>query len=139
MVNKEMKKMIEDYAALYAQSLLLYGVDISGKLDTAVKMNLALESAYNKGYNKGKEDGLNSSFSWVSCDELLPYNKSDRNKRFSESVLVTYLSCFDDTPISDGIAYYDHDEGGWYWHEDNTPVSVKIIAWASLPEPYKGE
>lgn len=44
-----MRKKIEALAQMYATALELYGVDITGKFETATQMSLALEKAYLKG------------------------------------------------------------------------------------------
>ena len=49
MVAPEQEKMIEELSKVYATSLVLYGVDIRGKLKTATQISYALSQAYLRG------------------------------------------------------------------------------------------
>ena len=43
------EEMIQELAIMYATSLVRYGVDIQGKLETATQISLALNEAYCRG------------------------------------------------------------------------------------------
>lgn len=43
------EKQIKEYAEMYARNLVLYGVDVRDKLESATSISLALEQAYAKG------------------------------------------------------------------------------------------
>jgi hypothetical protein len=74
MNNKEVQKMIEDYAFTYAQMLILYGVDISNKYENAVEMEYALSQAYHRGF----ADGYAASD--VKCENCKNYNSVLSNR-----------------------------------------------------------
>lgn len=159
MNNKEMQKMIEDYAFKYAQALLLYGVDISGKYDTAVSLTSALENAY----VRGKVDGIKYmddvrlarsestccdrdckncyktklvTPQWIPCSERLP-EKAEGN-RFSANVLITYHHCYTGEPLCNSIACYDYKDNCWLWCGYGRSAEAKVVAWMPLPEAYGG-
>lgn len=124
------KKMIENLAQMYAYSLVHYGVDISEKLETATSMNLALEQAYLKGIEEGRKrmrSIIQNSNGWIPCNERLP-------NEYEEVLVYTYgnrqrVWCL----IDHEDEYVWEDEfGAWNEFED-------VVAWRSLPEPYKGE
>ena len=43
------EKQIKEYAEMYAKNLVLYGVDVRDKLESATSISLALGQAYTKG------------------------------------------------------------------------------------------
>ena len=123
MIDEQKKKYIEQIAQIYAKSLVLYGVNIEGKYDTAVKMNLALENAY----LRGRADSLKYAYEkfkdknkWIPCSERLP--------ECNEVVLVcTEHCCY--------LAWME--DCGWELEETNEdPDELEFIAWQPLPEPY---
>lgn len=71
---------------------------------------------------------------WISAEEELPEDNGD--------VLLTIQEKgrFHDKPI---IAMGYCDEIGWWVHSEdggiNWPSEMKVIAWASLPDPYMGD
>lgn len=50
------KALIENYAKMYAKSLILHGVDIEGKYETATKIHVALEEAYMRGRQDERDE-----------------------------------------------------------------------------------
>ena len=72
---------------------------------------------------------------WIPCSERLPVPYEDLQR--SNPVIVTYLSWHDNIPISDSVAFYDHQLKCWKWYESYDSVNVDVIAWMPLPEPYK--
>ena len=52
-MDAKRRKMIDELSRMYAFSLEFYGVDISGKLETAAQISYALEQAYMRGFSNG--------------------------------------------------------------------------------------
>lgn len=105
-------KLIEEYARSIATSLVLFGVNIGEKFESAMSMHYALEQAY----LRGRVD--ESERMWMPCSEMLP--KEDGR----------YLVTFSDGTVREcyfrGIDWlYEINEG---WH---------IIAWQPLPPKYE--
>lgn len=48
-IIKTQEEMIQELAIMYATSLVRYGVDIQGKLESATQISLALNEAYCRG------------------------------------------------------------------------------------------
>lgn len=114
MIDK--KKQIEDIAKMYTESLVLYGVDIQNKWETATSQHMALQQAY----MRGQSDAFKRM--WIPCSEMLPED--------SRSVLI-YTK---DGRIAEGC--YTHEGLEWWqfrWNVRNPDV----IAWMPFPEPYK--
>jgi len=62
--------------------------------------------------------------------------KPERNKDGkTENVQITYLSFTSKKPQCDVIAYLDEYDD-WCWSLDDSSVSVDVVAWRPLDEPY---
>lgn len=75
---------------------------------------------------------LNRAVDWIPCSERLPEERSDWKN-------VTVIDESGDTTyIYASVGFY-LSEGCWI--VDNEPMdddsSIRVLAWASLPEPYK--
>lgn len=134
MIDEQRMKDIEQIAQMYAESLILYGVDITNKLETATEMSLALKNAY----LRGRADGLKYAYEsfkdknkWILCSERLP--QKDKASEYYESVIVT----LDDGRVAEGcytgIEWWVDAPDGEHYSEDMTG---HVIAWMPLPEPY---
>lgn len=75
---------------------------------------------------------------WIPCSERLPDEDywTWNNFQYSADVLMTVYNAGDEETIID----YGHTTDG-KWYSDTTdcyvPSEWKVIAWMSLPEPYK--
>lgn len=124
MIDEKQKKMIEEYAQTIARNLILYGVDMRDKYDSAVSMSLALESAY----LRGRSDGLKYAYEktkkvgeWIPCSERLPKMGQDVivTDMITGEVTIAYLNTLNCFVFEDGRCH-------------------GASAWMPLPEPYKG-
>ena len=143
----ELNKIICE-ALMYAQNLVKYGVDISDKYDSAVRMHYALE----KAYIRGRAD--ESKCRWIPCSEELPENAKHKGAFCPKYQVMTRWG--------QTVGWYNPDRESWYvllWFmtarfieteidikRGGVPEVVKIplemgavIAWQPLPEPWKGE
>lgn len=146
-------KMIEEYARLYAESLLLYGVDISGKYDSAVKMNMVLHEAYCRGIQDGFDKAYESKQKsnecghdckscwktelvneqqWISCSERLPKDEK----------MLYWTTHEDESVVLHG---WSKRHGFIYnWEVDDLEKRKRmgqVVAWIPIfePEPYEGK
>lgn len=76
LISKE--ALIERYAKEYAKNLILYGVNIEEKLETATQLSYAL----NQAYMRGRQDELDNIArrqvpQWIPCCERLPINDDE--------------------------------------------------------------
>ena len=119
------QKMIEEYARSIATSLVLFGVDIRDKFESAVSMHECLE----RTYIKGKADAFKQAYErinqWTPCREGLP----------EENINVNITNCY-------GVVrtgYWFEEKGNKYWYCDRDVfVEDYAIAWQPLPKPYEG-
>lgn len=58
---------------------------------------------------------------------------SGKYPKEEERVQVTYLSCYDNKPLCDAVAF--RSEGEWFW-DDYEDVKVEIVAWKKIGKPY---
>lgn len=66
---------------------------------------------------------------WIPCSERLPEN--------DERVLAT--NAWGEVTIAERI-YPPIDDTCWFIHDGNTNATIDdVVAWMSLPEPYRGE
>lgn len=68
-IIKTQEEMIQELAIMYATSLVRYGVDIQGKLESATQMNYALNQAYLRGREDERERFTRSWESEVAENE----------------------------------------------------------------------
>jgi hypothetical protein len=127
MIDEKMNKMIAEYAINYARTLILYGVDISDKYETATAMTAALD----KAYLRGKADGLKRAYEmrqkdngWIPCSESLP-----KKPEFGEDSYLVQSKIVK-TPYT---AYWDGEK----WSDVLDEKIFDVIAYMPLPEPYK--
>ena len=117
MLNQE--EQIRAYAEIYARNLIMYGVDVREKLETATQMSYSL----NQAYLRGRQD--ESDRRWIPCSERLPdkagfYVVTKRQKSGEIQVaLGSYRPLFNE------------------WSGNGNFKDV--LAWCELPQPYKGE
>ena len=127
MIDK--KKQIEDIAKIYTESLVLYGVDIQNKWETATSQHMALEHAY----MRGQSDAFKRM--WIPCDEMLPEEHGE--------YLVTLQGEHDPGFAVTASFVPDNIRGlidGWSTCDADGYVklsSQEVIAWMPLPESYK--
>lgn len=125
MIDK--KKHIEDIARMYAESLVLYGVNITDKWETATSQHMALEHAY----MCGQSDAIKRM--WIPCSEILP-------KEYGE-YLCTLQGEYDNG-ISQQCTFHPQSWKGCRWSTCDADgycelSDEEVIAWMPLPEPYK--
>lgn len=118
------KKLIEEYAKIYARNLVLYGVDVRDKLEGATQISLALEQAY----LRGRQDESNRR--WIPCSERLP-SKEEYCKCNGQFIVTngnrTYATYFD---IYDTLRFGEPTI-------NHFRIDRSVIAWQPLPKPYK--
>lgn len=149
MIDDKQKKMIEEYAQMVATNLILYGVDMRNKYDSAVSMSVALENAY----LRGRSDGLKYAYErakkvgeWIPVSERLPkerdsiFKKVKGTDKWSNAM---FEGISDDVNVT--VEYEDgtrktmtsHTLDGIWKCEKDMGIKRKVIAWQPLPEPYK--
>ena len=74
------EKQIEELAYMYARSLVIYGVDIQGKYESAVSMAMALERSYIKG-RSDERNNLNDAI-----EELYRYRELGTVEELEEAL-----------------------------------------------------
>lgn len=118
------EEQIRASAELVSRNLIMYGVDIRDKLDTAVQTSYALEQAY----LRGRHDERNRY--WTSVEEGLPSKE-----------LQLYWTTHEDGSVI--LHSYTEANGFIYnWEVDDLAKRErqgKVIAWMPIfePEPYK--
>lgn len=115
------KKHIEDIAKMYAESLILYGVDITNKWETATSQHMALQQAY----MFGQSDAIQRM--WIPCSEMLP----EINKRVLTVTDCGFVEVGKRIPMQKLEMSF-----GIKWEDDFNGVHSNIIAWMPLPDPY---
>ena len=93
--------------------------------DELFKLLRGDRESYERGYDDGYDAGFNAS-KWVPCSERLP----EPPEIGEDSYIVQKATVR--TPFS---AYWD----GEHWTDTDDDIQENIIAWMSLPQPYKGE
>ena len=89
---------------------------------------------------------------WTSCDEEPPEDLLPVNVTWTNRCPAPYYKSIKNERFVDTAVYY---QGDWYWwtsvcvdhlkeYGNRAPVeridkAIEIIAWKSLPEPYRGE
>lgn len=133
MIDEKQRKMIEEYAQIVAKNLVLYGVDIRDKYDSAVSMSLALENAYLRGRSDGLKyayEGTKKIGEWIPCSERLPENEK-----------LLYWTTHEDGTVM--IHGWLKTNGFIYnWEVDDLEKRKRmgqVVAWMPIfePEPYK--
>lgn len=126
---RNIEQMIKDGRLIYNfEFMKKYGVDISGGMpNNATAMEEICRRTYNKGWMdcKATMDGRNTRVGeWIPCSIMLP-NHPDQ-------VLITikWNSSFDDD-YEVTLGEYWGEEYGWGFENG------EVLAWMSLPEPYK--
>lgn len=129
MLNQE--EQIRAYAEIYARNLIMYGVDVREKLETATQMSYSLNQAYLRGRQDESDRG------WIPCSERLPecewgYETKELMYQLkdTDSIEIGYYGCGGKLRDRYFRTYRDCFEG----------VHAKdVVAWQPLPQPYKGE
>ena len=143
------EKQIEELAYMYARSLVLYGVDIQGKYESATSISMALERSYIKGRsdqtksyeeaiaelhayrNLGTVEELKEArekqpkTDWILCEERLPEENTEVLINRNHNVFEI------------SIGYYNKDFS-WY-DQCQCHMISDVTAWQPLPQPYKKE
>lgn len=133
-LEERRKKLIEEeqiraYAEIYAKNLILYGVNVGEKLETATQMSYALNQAYMRGRQDATDIYVGGK--WIPIGQY-PAEPS--------------LLCFKSGNMT--VGYYDYEYEGWSvltadgFETDMTDEDMEDgepIAYRSLPEPYKEE
>ena len=119
-LNQE--EQIRAYAEIYARNLIMYGVDVREKLETATQMSFAL----NQAYMRGKQDECHRR--WIPCSERLPEEEG--------KVLLT-INLEGKKVIELGehlgkLEWCIYDE-----YYSCTYAKWEVIAWMPLPPAYK--
>lgn len=112
--------LIEEYARSIATSLVLFGVDIREKFESATSMHYALEQAY----LRGRVD--ESERMWIPCKERLP--KED------ELVLINWDS--DDLAFALDIEIARYRKGNFILQFTILEIE-QVIAWQPLPPKFE--
>lgn len=88
---------------------------------------------------------------WIPCSERLPEDLAEVNVTWVNHKPESYYGFMKDKPMTATAVYY---RGKWYWFSclctdmlseygknplDQMDDAIEVIAWMSLPEPYKGE
>lgn len=88
---------------------------------------------------------------WIPVTERLPKDLEEVNVTWVNTNPESYYSDIEGIPFSGAAVFYDDN---WYWYSDLTQDilaeygrcenmliddAIKITAWMSFPEPYKGE
>lgn len=134
------EEQIQIYAEAYARILIMYGVDVSDKLESAVQLSAAL----NQAYLRGRQDECNRG--WIPCSERLPEEHDSMFKKFkgtnkwksgmfesiSNEVNVTIKFENGKTATTSG-----HTVEGRWTCEREYAFGTKVIAWQPLSEPYE--
>ena len=123
MVHIDEKKLkqeeqIRAYAEIYARNLIMYGVDVREKLETATLVSHSL----NQAYMRGRQDECN--IRWIPCCERLPEK--------SGVYLISHKCC--PYPI---LGYYTKTSKCWSDVNRYDDMLIYVVAWQPLPVPYK--
>ena len=145
MINKN--KLISETALLYAEALIVYGVDITQKWTTATSQHIALKQAYKHGEYDGYKRAYENK--WIPCSERLPEELTPVNVTWVNRKPAIYYENIKDIPFT-ATAVYCNEKWFWwssicedilaeYGRNDAEMVDeeVEILAWQPLPEPYE--
>lgn len=116
-------KLIEECAKMYAKSLILYGVDISGKFETATQISFALDKAYLRGREetlKYECERLKKDYTWIPVKERLPKSEGF----YLASIKLSY-----DSKVK--ILWFSENYNSFMEYGNS------VIAWMPLPETYR--
>ena len=122
------EKQIEELAYMYARSLVLYGVDIQEKYESATSISMALEKSYIKGRSdqtKSYEEAIAELYAYRhlgTVEEL----KEAREKQVAKKPIETeHFNCLNyECPICEGGLFHEQqycDECGQAlkWEEED--------------------
>lgn len=134
--------VVYNLAMSYAICLSKYGVDITEKLETATQNAYALNQAYMRGrqeerdkFDKWREEfaddtNVGHKNGWIPCSERLPKECGDYYvTQYNEDAIDEYCDGYRTEKIF-------FDDNGW-WCDIDSSFGWEIIAWQSIPEPYK--
>lgn len=153
MIDEKKLQHIHQIARMYAESLVLYGVNLENKYETATEMSLALENAYLRGSEDALKDMDSCDHDCKNCwkfkllkSDWIPFKEkeADAEERAyygvdamldcklpdeDEDILVTYASgrVGLDTFLREGYECY-LDSGAEFISE--------AVAWMPMPESY---
>lgn len=135
---------IDDYEELLAEALAQLTPQLKDPDSTDFSDGFAM------GYKVGRDNALQEK-QWIPCSERLPDELEEVNITWINTKPAPYYESIKRKPNTGSAVYY---KGRWYWYSavcadylaeygfspnDDMDDAIKVIAWAPLPEPYKGQ
>lgn len=100
--------------------------------------SICADCSRRKWYQIGFKDGLKSNDDWISVEESLPERTLDEKINKSYKKYLVFIDSVDGWDID--MALYDFwNDKKWREAHDGYGEIENVIAWRSLPEPYRPE